>query len=120
YVGGLAVGRIGVCALLALLHQTQPGAAVPDAVDGAAARDGDEPGLDRAARCRVLPCSPPGVDERLLEDLLGVRGLAEHAEQKPVEPRGVTAVQLLEGALITSPDRVEHGSVLGGAGAGWG
>ena len=62
--------------------------------------------------------APPRVEEALLEDLLGVGGLAEHAEQQRVEPRRMAAVELLEGARVPAADGLEHGSVLGRAGHG--
>ena len=60
---------------------------------------------------------PPRVDEGLLEDLLGVGGLAEHAEQQRVQSRRVAPVQLLEGTRVPAPDRLQYGP--SSAGRSW-
>ena len=74
------------------------------AVDAAAARDGDQPRHLAAAQRVEHLRARPRLDERFLQHLLRVLGVAQDADQQRVQRGRVAVVQLFERGDIAAGD----------------
>src|SRR5947209_942783 len=79
----------------------------PELIDTGVLCDLIDPRLegDRAAG---VAHPPQGRDEDLLRDVFGARVVADHPEDVGPDAGAVAAVELLEGAVVSQPDRVHE------------
>ena len=73
----------------------------PQRVDRPAAGHHDQPGLGAPSGWIVVRGAPPGLEEDLLQHLLGVRAIANDPDHEVEEKLGVAVIQALEPGAIT-------------------
>ena len=73
----------------------------PQAVNGPSSRDGQQPRLDCPAHLRVLARATPGLEERLLEHLLGVGPHPQHPKGHAHRARAMAPVQRFQSVGVS-------------------
>ena len=105
--GGLLDARVGV-----RLHGRGPARAALELVQAGVGRDPVEPRLDRRAALEALEPAP-GAEQRLLHDVLGVLGRAEHPVAVDLEDAAVRLDEPPERALVAGASGRDERPLVG-------